>query len=222
MGLILKELIKRHGFGLVMTAVAAVALDGYRRTGANDHTNKKLAEIQAEADALKAKADTATQEAYNKNIADAAEKTKNCAVMGRFKNSADDHYLAAEAYANNPTEYRKNEVDRAKQKLDKSSEEVQELKSSLFEYFNSFYQNYVEYLDSLTPDKIVCVFNIIVGGLTLSSFFTIISVMLSENIINKIKFLDRFPRILAILRLRTYINKKIIKIYLFMHLVLIL
>ena len=220
MGLIFKELIKKHGFGLVMTAVALV---GYRRTVANDHTNQKMAEIKADAEALKAKADAATQEAYNKNIADAAEKTKNCAVMGRFKASADDHYLAAEAYANNPTEYRKNEVDRAKQKLDKSYEEVKELKeSSLNEYFNSFYQNYVDYLDSLTPDKIVCVFNIIVGGLTLSSFISIISVMLSENIINKIKILDRFPRILAILRLRTYINKKIIKIYLFLHLVLIL
>ena len=106
-------------------------------------------------------------------------------------------------------------------KLDETYDKLKELKSSLNEYFNSYY-NYTYYFDSLTPDKICCLFNIIVGGLTLSSFFTIISVMLSENIINKIKILDRFPRILAILRLRTYINKKTIKIYLFLHLVLIL
>jgi len=46
--------------------------------------------------------------------------------------------------------------------------------------------------------------------------------MLSENIINKIKFLERFPRILEILRLRNYINKQLAKFYLFMHLVIII
>ena len=49
---------------------------------------------------------------------------------------------------------------------------------------------------------------IIIGGLTLSSFVSILSIMLSENIINKIKLLDRFPRILAILKIRNNINKK--------------
>jgi hypothetical protein len=92
--------------------------------------------------------------------------------------------------------------------LDQSYEEIKELKElSLFEYFNSLYNNYTEYLDTLTPDKIVCVFNIIIGGLTLSSVVSILSLMLSENIINKIKFLDRFPRILAILKIRNNINK---------------
>jgi hypothetical protein len=46
--------------------------------------------------------------------------------------------------------------------------------------------------------------------------------MLSENIINKIKLLDRFPRILAILKIRNNINKKIAKLYLFMHLFILL
>lgn len=77
-------------------------------------------------------------------------------------------------------------------------------------------------MDSLTPDKIVCVFNIIIGCLTLSSFVSILSIMLSDNVINRIKFLERFPRILAILKIRNNINKQTAKIYLFVHLVLIL
>lgn len=77
-------------------------------------------------------------------------------------------------------------------------------------------------METLTPDKIVCVFNIIIGCLTLSSFVSILSIMLSENIINRIKFLERYPRILELLRLRNTINKKIAKIYLIIHLVLIL
>ena len=62
-------------------------------------------------------------------------------------------------------------------------------------------------------------FNIIIGGLTLSSFVSVLSIMLSENIINRIKFLDRFPKILAILKLRNNINKGIAKVYLIIHLV---
>ena len=46
--------------------------------------------------------------------------------------------------------------------------------------------------------------------------------MLSEKIITRIKFLERFPIILEILKLRTDINKKIAMIYLIIHLVIIL
>jgi len=107
--------------------------------------------------------------------------------------------------------------------LDQSYEEVKELKeSSFFEYINSLYNNYSEYLDNLTPDKIICVFNIIVGGIIFSSYTTVLSIMLSENIINRFKFLDRFPRLLTLLKFRNIINKKIAKFYLVLHLVLIL
>lgn len=220
MGKIFTELVKKHGFGIVMSAIA---LDSYRRTVTNDSNSKQRETIQAEAAAARKAADKATQAEYQKNLEEAGERTKNCAVMGRHKEAADEHHSAVEAYTKSPTDYRKNEMDRAKQKLDKSFDEVKELKqSSLFEYFNSLYNNYTEYLETLTPDKIVCVFNIIIGGLTLSSFVSILSIMLSENIINKIKFLDRFPRILAILKIRNNINKKIATVYLFLHLVLIL
>jgi hypothetical protein len=47
--------------------------------------------------------------------------------------------------------------------------------------FNFLYNKYNEFLDSLTPDKIVCMFNIIIDGLILSSFFSVLSLMLSEN-----------------------------------------
>lgn len=220
MGRFFKDLVKKHGYGLFLSAIA---FDGYRRTVAIDNTNKKLAEIKAEAEALKAAADKNAQEEYTKNCLESSEKTTTKAVIGRHHEAADVHQSAAEAYSKTPTEYRKSEVDRAKEKLDKAYEEVKELKeSSFFEYFNSFYNNYNDYLDSLTPDKIVCVFNIIIGCLTLSSFISILSIMLSENIINRFKYLERFPRILKILKIRNNINKQVAKIYLFLHLALIL
>ena len=74
----------------------------------------------------------------------------------------------------------------------------------------------------MTPDKIVCIFNLIMGFLTLSSFFTILTILLSENIINRIKFLDKYPRILELLKLRNYVNKQLVKFYLLMHLITII
>ena len=162
MGQILKELIKKHGYGFV---IGAITLDGYRRTVTNDRNNQILDKIRSEAEAARAKADQAAQADYQKNLAEIHEKAKNSAVMGRYNEAADEHYTAANAYTKSPTEYRKNEVDRLKKKLDDSYSEVKELReASFFEYFNSLYNNYYEYLDSLTPDKIVCVFNIIIGG----------------------------------------------------------
>lgn len=220
MGQILKRLVKEHGYGIVM---AAVAFDGYRRTFNNDVNSQKLETIRAESEALRKQAAQAEQEKYDQNIADMHEKTKTNAVTGRYAEAAEEHYAAVKAHSKNPTEYRQAEVERAKQKLEKSLEEVKELtESSFFEYFNSFYNKYTEYLETLTPDKIVCVFNIIIGSLTLSSFVSVLSLMLSENIINRIKFLDRYPKILALLKLRNKINKGVMKVYLIIHIILIL
>ncbi len=77
-------------------------------------------------------------------------------------------------------------------------------------------------MDSLSADKIVCVFNIIIDGLILSSFLSVLIIMLSENFINKISFLEKYPRLLQLLKLRNNINKKISKLYLIMHLISIL
>nr|QCI56436.1 hypothetical protein [Hypsizygus marmoreus] len=89
------------------------------------------------------------------------------------------------------------------------------------EFLSSLYNKYSEFLDSLTPDKIVCLFNIIIDGLILSSFLSVLSIMLSENIINKIVFLEKYPRILKLLKLRNNINKKVSKFYLLMHFIII-
>lgn len=220
MAKLIAELIKKHRVGVVMSAIVMV---GYRRTVNKDNNCKVLKAIEEKLEAARKEGDLAAQAEYQKQIERMNEKAQNCAVMGWHTEAAEEHHKAVEAYTKNPTEYRKNEIDRAKQELDASYDELKELKeSSFFEYLNSIYNNYSEYLNTLTPDKIVCIFNIIVGGLTFSSYFTVLSIMLSENIINRIKFLDKFPRLLTILKFRNTINKKIAKFYLVLHLVIIL
>jgi len=103
MGDIFKQLIKKHGFGFVM---AAVATDGYRRTVINDITNQKLETIRKEREALLIDSDAKAE--YAKNLAETNEKAKNSAVMGRLKEAADEHQTAADAYSKNPSPYSKN------------------------------------------------------------------------------------------------------------------
>jgi hypothetical protein len=104
--------------------------------------------------------------------------------------------------------------------LEASLEDIKKL--DVRDILTSLYNKYGEFLDTLTPDKIVCLFNIIIDALVLSSFISVLSIMLSENIINKIGFLEKYPRIIKLLKLRNNINKKISKIYLFIHFCMIL
>ena len=122
--------------------------------------------------------------------------------------------------ASHPNEYNKNEMDRLKKKMDESCDEIRKLDIS--EYLSSLYNKYSEFLDTLSPDKIVCLFNIIIDGLILSSFLSVLSIMLSENIINKIVLLEKYPRLLKLLKLRNNINKKVSKFYLLMHFIIII
>jgi hypothetical protein len=135
--------------------------------------------------------------------------------------AVDEHKKAVEKYKAENSEYINNdELIRSNKKLDDSFEEIQKLDIS--EFLSSLYNKYSEFLDTLTPDKIVCLFNIIVEGLILSSFLSVLSIMLSENIINKIGFLEKYPRILKLIKLRNNINKKVVKIYLLLHFIIII
>lgn len=127
------------------------------------------------------------------------------------------HFLAT-----HPIDIDKNKkvFNSTKKILYESHEEVSKLDIS--DYFIALYNKYNEFLDSLTPDKIVCVLNIIMDGLIFSSFFTVLTIMLSENIIKKIVWLEKYPRILRLLQLRNNINKKVSKIYLLIHVFIII
>ena len=208
-----KDLVKKYGLGIIL---GAATLDGYRRQVINDRKNNILEEIQKQRNSLSED----IRVAYDKTIEDLSNKIKNKAAILRYSEAADEHKIALDKYNANPSEYNNNEVQRAHKKLDESFDEIKKLDIS--EILSSLYNKYGEFLDSLTPDKIVCLFNIIIDALVLSSFLSILSIMLSDNIINKIGFLEKYPRIINLLKLRNNINKKVSKIYLLMHFFIII
>ena len=90
-------------------------------------------------------------------------------------------------------------LEEANKNLTKTYEEI--TKNNIGEWITDLYNKYNVYLDSLTPDKIVCLFNMILNGLIFTSFLSVLSIMLSENIINKIKFLNNYPKLFKLLQL---------------------
>ena len=199
--------------GLIL---GAATMDGYRRQIVNDRKSNILDEIQKQRNSLSED----TKAAYDKIIEESFNNTKNKAAILRYNEAADEYKKAVDKYNANPSEYNNNEIINANKKLTLSFDEINKLDIS--EYLTSIYNKYGEFLDSLTPDKIVCLFNIIIDALVLSSFLSVLSIMLSENIINKIVFLEKYPRILSLLKLRNNINKKVSKIYLLMHIIIII
>jgi hypothetical protein len=220
---ILKKLLTKS----LTIGMAALNVYTYRISMNNDKNNKTLEKILAEISAQKAAAQTKSRNEHPnehpKNIAESNEKSKDCAVRGRHPESSESPKNASDSNQATPSDSTPAEMDRAKAKLDKSFEEVQNLnQSSFFEYFQSLYTNYTYYIETLNPDKAALLFNIIMGYLSLSYLLSLLTVLLSENIIKRIKFLDRYPSILAILKMKTEINTKITQIYLIQQFLILL
>ncbi len=208
------DIVKKYGVGLVL---ATATLDGYRRQVMNDYADKAPEKIQAK---FEGESEQSKRE-YAQKVEETLQNTKNQAAMGRYTEAADEHKKCADRYTQNPTEsYNKDALDKSKKKLEEAYDEIKKLDIS--DYFISLYNKYSEFLDSLSADKIVCLFNLIIDGLILSSFFSVLSIMLSENIINQIDFLNKYPKILKLLRFRNFINKKVSKLYLLTHFIFII
>jgi hypothetical protein len=213
---LLKNVVLKYGF---RGALGLATLDGYRRQVQNDKSSKVLEEIQKQKDLISEN----NKISHDKVIEELSNITANKAANLRYSELANQHKKTVENYNTwlcLPTEYNKNEILNINKKLEGSLNEINRLNIS--DLFIKIYDNYIEFIFSLTPDKIVCLFNIIMGSLLLSSFFSVLSILLSENIINRISILEKYPKILYLLNLRNKLNKKLIKTYLMLNLIIIL
>lgn len=88
------------------------------------------------------------------------------ATLDRYKNAADDHKKASDDYTNSQNNVNKDKLDEAAKKLKEAYEEIS--KKNIGEFFTDLYNKYNEFVDGLTPDKIVCLFNMLLDGLIFS------------------------------------------------------
>ena len=179
------NLIVKYGtYGGAVTA--AVTMDGNRITVINDNKFGQINMNQKEREALENK------NLLEDKVQEELIQTKNKVNMVNYKEAADEHYKAQISF--NKDEYNKFELEKANKKLMGATSarklaepRVEELKNlDLSGIFSSLYNNYLEFISNLSGDKLVCVFNIIIDGLVFSSFLTVLGIMLSEQVINKI------------------------------------
>lgn len=202
------ELVKKYGMGPIL---AAATLDSYRRTWKNDGATDPMNEAKT----AMADVEATKKELFNIAIEEQLKKEDHKKVLYKYKVDADTFSKAYDDYSKNPSEANKKILDEQRKKMDQSLEDI--FKMDISQIFIDIYDKYVNYLSHLSPDKIVCLFNIIIDGLILNSFFTILSLALSQNFINRITFLEKYPKLLSLLNLRNNINKKISKLYFFVH-----
>lgn len=207
------EIFSKYGVGAVL---GAVTLDGYRRQLLSDETNKKLDEINKLKDGLEAD----QKKLFDEQIAVKMKEINTQIKLTNIKETQKEYEDKTKKYADVKSEYNKRELDQSKAKFQNALDDF--AKNDLSDVISKMLDKYYEYLSTLTPDKIVALFNIIMGSLTLSSVFMIMSIMLSEGIINKIKFLEKYPKIIKLLKLRNDIKRSLNKIYLFIHIILII
>jgi len=196
--------------------LAAATLDGYRRQVLSDENKQKLDEINK----LKDQLDNEQKKLFDEQIAIQMKESSNQVKLTKIKENQKEYENKMHKYQEDKSDYNKNELEQSKAKFQNALEDL--TKNDLGDTIWKMLEKYYEFLATLSPDKIVALFNIIMGTITLSSFFTVLSIMLSEQIINKIKFLDKYPKIIKLLKLRNKINKSLNKIYLTIHIILII
>ena len=207
------EIFSKYGVGAVL---GAVTLDGYRRQLLSDETNKKLDEINKLKDGLEAD----QKKLFDEQIAVKMKEINTQIKLTNIKETQKEYEDKTRKYADVKSEYNKRELDQSKAKFQNALDDF--AKNDLSDVISKMLDKYYEYLSTLTPDKIVALFNIIMGSLTLSSVFMVMSIMLSEGVINKIKFLEKYPKIIKLLKLRSDIKRSLNKIYIFIHIILII
>jgi hypothetical protein len=208
----IKDLIIAQGIGSVGLYLT---YKGYKLSKEQANINEiiKQARVeQAMAGEDKLKAFDAKMEAIKAN-------ENNVAKAGRFNKAPQEHQDALDKYKANMTDINKQLLLTTQEKLKKAFDDIST--KNIGSFLTDLYNNFERYLETLSPDKIVSIFNIILNGMLLTSFISVLSILLSDSILNKLTFLEKWPRVLKILRFRNSLNRKVNVVILAIHFLII-
>lgn len=178
----IKNLLLTQGIGAVGLILS---YKGYTLSQNNDNANELYKKAKEEA----ANAGADRLKAFEAKIAAIKANENNAAKSSLFHEAATEHQNALNTYNNNPNAVNKEQLDIAKNKLDKAFEEIS--KSNIGSFFTDLYNNFESYIESLSPDKIVIIFNLILNGMLFTSFISVLGVLLSDSVLNKLTFLEK-------------------------------
>jgi hypothetical protein len=210
---IIKDLIIKNGIGIVGLVGTGwglkIALD-----------KRKKADLLSKVQNVKVELGKTREQMPDDQLEIIKQNTKDQIKALNLKEAAEEQKAALDYYnANSSNSIANDKLILANEKLSKAVDEI--LNKDIGSFITDLFNKYQEYLLTLTPDKILAIYNIILNGMLFSSFISVLSIMLSENVINRMTFLVKYPRILKLLKLRNNINRKVSLIFLAFHLFLI-
>nr|YP_025891.1 plasmid hypothetical protein 3 [Moniliophthora perniciosa]AAQ74290.1 plasmid hypothetical protein 3 [Moniliophthora perniciosa] len=228
---------------------ATIALDGYRRQLEESHFQKLLEQAKSDkkkAEKLLEEKDKALEASAK---SDSDFNTKMTSSKLRYE-EADDKYKAEVSNLDNVKSKIENkhlepgetmemlESKRARltSSVEKLSEirekQVQELltnikeftekKSFIFSFFNDLWENYSKFIDTLTLDQIVIIFNLIGYSMVFSTLTNLVILIIGDKIIENFNLDIKFPKIARFIKVRKELNKKLLNFYILSFYVLIL
>jgi hypothetical protein len=207
---------------LLATLMSIATLDGYSRVAEIKLSQQNTAELKElrtnynklegeKLDPIRLNDSTQTSDLPGKGKGNHVEEYTHKSEEAKYEQNPDSCY-----YKSDYTKVENFQME-AEDKLLKNISKL-----DLSANFTKIYDSYLDFLSTLSPDQIVMLFNIIIGSVAISSYISVFSVLLSEKIINRMHFLEKYPRILKILQFRNNLNKKVNKITLIFHLFILL
>lgn len=95
-------------------------------------------------------------------------------------------------------------------------------KSDTFDWFNDLIEKYQSFLNNLSLDQIVALFNIICEIMILMALTSICILLIGDFLINKFNLDTRYPRLSKYIRMKEKLNKYYLKYYIILLYIIVI
>ena len=89
-------------------------------------------------------------------------------------------------------------------------------KADISSFLSDFIKNYQSFVDQLSLDQLVALFNIIGFGMLLSTLFSISTLLIGDYLIDKLQLDIKYPKISKYIKLKQRLNKHYLMFYMTM------
>ena len=114
--------------------------------------------------------------------------------------------------------YYSNELEKLAKVKDTYVKEIQDSinKADISSFLSDFIKNYQSFVDQLSLDQLVALFNIIGFGMLLSTLFSISTLLIGDYLIDKLQLEIKYPKISKYIKLKQRLNKHYLMFYMTM------
>jgi len=102
--------------------------------------------------------------------------------------------------------------------------EIQETinKSDVFGFLSDFIEKYKSFVDQLSLEQLVALFNIIGYGMILGTLISITTLLIGDYLIDKFKIETKYPKLSKYIRIKQTLNKHYLMFYIIMFYIIVI